>query len=239
MATNDKDQKPYPEEYAHIKEKVKEIQDKIKNLEKLKETNQGVSQNTLNYTPPGLLPPGILPTKRNTIAQRTRDFDKEIELAKTQGWTEIENTLKGDKSEAAKEIQERVMNELFPNDVLSMEEKDIAKLPEKQKDIEASQNFTQYLRLKSQNKLPVKAEKTETRTIDDSQRFTNQVLTYFKDKKEKGQEEKTVTTKEPKETLKDMSMSAKFSQSLSYTKVMDNPKSDKTPTRDKSDRDRE
>lgn len=239
MATNDKNKNHYPEEYAHIEEKVKELQERVKNLEKLKEENKGVSQHNLNYNPPGFNPPGIIQTQKSTIVQRSRDFDKEIEFVKSKGFEEIEKSLKADKSEVAKTIREQVREEFFPNELLSMEEKEAAKLPEQSKDIEASQNFTDYLRLKSQNKLPVRPEKIEARTIDDSQRFSIDAINFFKDKKQKEQPEKEVAPKESLEKPDSHSISMRFSQSLGYTKTLENSNKEKSPTRDKADRDRE
>ena len=238
MEPNEKNKSPYPEEYTHIGDKVKEIQERIKYLEKLKEENQGVSQYNLNYNPPGFHPPGFKVTQKSTIPQRESDLNKEIELLRTTAFNEIDQTLKGDKSDAAKVVREQVRNEFFPNQILSMEEKEIAKLPEKSKDIEASQDFTDYLRLKSQNKIPVKSEKNETRTIDDSQRFSIDAINFFKDKtsKEQGKEE---LPKASVETPKEATISARFSQTLGYTKALENSKIEKTPNRDKGDLEKE
>lgn len=249
--TNDKDKNKepaFPEGYEYFDDLMKEGLNRRKQIDKeLEAASKNTSMpnaHTLKYTPPGFT------TGRPS---GNRDFYLgKLEAEKIQIETGINQSIDremqalGTDPETAKQIHGMVMEKLYPNSLEGKGEKELEKVGKMEKDVDASQD---YMRVQIKNfregtpkdtKSPEEINKEAALTekeLNNSQEFMQQQITAVKKRgAEKIPDKLSTQGKEETKEQPTVSMSERFSQSLSYTKALEKSADKPAPTKTKDDK---
>lgn len=250
---DDKDKKKeptFPEGYEHLDDLMKEGLERRreidKQLEALSKDTAKPKVHAPKYTPPGF-------TTGRPSNNNSKDFAIEkLEGEKTQIELDIHERIDvhlhvfETDPDTAKQIRETVMDKLHPNPLEGKGEKELERVGKTEKDVNSSQD---YMRIQMKNfregtprdtKSPEEINRDAAKTekeLNNSQDFMQRQIAAVKERSA----EKTpdVPATQGKEETKDrptVSMSERFSQSLSYTKALEKSADKSTPTKGKEDK---
>jgi hypothetical protein len=234
MEKKDVRNEPFPKEYAHLEEIVKETENQIKLIDKEIETRGKNSGPAPRLNPPGYHSVGN-PNKFKTIEQL--EYEKGQIIDKT--ITKIEKGSKDASPEIRKSIKEKSLFRLDRNNLEDLSKDQLGNIKTHKKDIELSQKFAdaQIRHARNRNivqnakgnepKQEMELKKNE-KPMSMSQRFS-QSLSSNKFMDEKGRDVEATS----KNSEKGMTMSQKFSQSLSSSKSLENSKGPDLNSKDK------
>ncbi len=204
MEKPDEQNRPFPEGFEHVQERLnettehlKQIDGQIKNIPK----EQGP---TLKYNPPhfvGRAIPGSRDKTRIALEEKQHEIKMDV-LSKT------EPATRGADGQAGRVVRDRVRETLFPNPYRTLSQED------------------------------KQDQKSVLKEIEQSQDYMDAMLSP---KVDKPKEEPRQTQDAPeKKDMANMSMSARFSMSLNYTKATERSEPRPAPSRDRqADKDRD
>lgn len=248
---DDKDKKKeptFPEGYEHLDDLMKEGLERRREIDKeLEAASKDTSKpntHTPKYTPPGFT------TGRPSA---NKDFRvQKLEAEKTQIETGINKRIEREMQdlqtdpETAKQIRQTVMDKMYPNQFENMGEKQLERVGKTEKDVNASQDYmrTQMKNFrdgtpkdtKSPEEINRDAAKTE-KEMNSSQDFMQRQIAVVKERgAEKTPDVSPVQGKEEAKDRPTVSMSERFSQSLSYTKALEKSADKPAPKKAKEDK---
>lgn len=248
---DDKDKKKeptFPEGYEYLDDLMKEGLNRRREIDKeLEAASKDTSKpnaHTLKYTPPGFT------TGRPSA---NKDFRvQQLEAEKTQIETNITESVElqmhvlETDPETAKQIRQTVTDRLYPNQFENMGEKQLERVGKTEKDMNASQD---YMRIQMKNfregtpkdtKSPEEINRDAAKTekeLNNSQEFMQRQIAAVKERGiEKTPEAPSAQGKEEAKGQPTVSMSERFSQSLSYSKALEKSADKPTPTKGKEDK---
>lgn len=248
---DDKDKKKeptFPEGYEHLDDLMKEGLERRREIDKeLEAASKDTSKpnaHTPKYTPPGFT------TDRPSA---NKDFRvQQLEAEKTQIETGINKRIEREMQdlqtdpETAAQIRQTVMDKMYPNPFENMGEKQLEQVGKSEKDINASQD---YMRVqmknfregtpkdtKSPEEINREAAKTE-KELNNSQEFMQRQIAAVKERgTEKTPEAPAEQGRKEAKERPTVSMSERFSQSLSYTKALEKSADKSAPPKTKDDK---
>ncbi|MFN8345083.1 MAG: hypothetical protein U0X91_08770 [Spirosomataceae bacterium] len=245
---DDKDKKKeptFPEGYEYfeglIKSGLSRRQEIDKQLAALAKDSSTPNRYTPAYRPPGFV------TGRPSA---NKDFYiGRLEVEKLQIDTTIHTRIEremqaiGTDPETARQIRQTLTDKLYPNPFEGKGQKELERLGKMEKDVNSSQDFMRNLIKnyregtpkdpKSPQDIKREAEKTE-KELNNSQEFMQQQLAWVRNQAVK--EEKSLEPTEPTAQQPMLSMSARFSQSLNYTKALEKSAEKSAPAKGKDDK---
>lgn len=245
MDTQKQDAAPeskYPLEYSIIEQKVQNALEKIHQFDEKIKTMPNDRGPDLSYNPPGFLKSRQLGSRNQYI----NSLEKAKSEVKTETWQEIQKLLKEDNTPDAKKIRDLAREDIYPNNYKSMDNAEKRGYQSQSKDIEQSQDFMRDALDRARNnakdrELNALADSKpveQGRDLDKSQDLMNGLIEEYQQRN--SPEKETFDKNEPpQEKGETTSMSQRFSQSLGYTKALDQTEKDITPTIDKESPDRD
>ncbi|WP_273209109.1 hypothetical protein [Runella zeae] len=246
---NDKKKEPtFPEGYEHLDDLMKQGLERRQEIDKqLEALSKDPSKPTVyapKYTPPGFATGRPSGNKDFTIGR--------LEAEKTQIETgineriELQLQVMETDPATAKQIRQTVMDKLHPNVFEGKGEKELERLGKMEKDINASQD---YMRTQMKNfregtpKDPKSAADLQRESaqsekeLNNSQEFMQRQIAAVKERgTEKAPDVPAVQGREEAKGQPTVSMSERFSQSLSYTKALEKSAEKPSPTKTKDDK---
>lgn len=205
----DKEEYPFPEGYEYIGDIVSEARTKIeyidKQLDRTPRTFEKPKPFVPRYNPPGFLQPARPTNPMNVIY----DLEQQKTAIERQVNWRVERTIEAHRldEQTAGQLREATFNRLHPNPFDGKSELEMKWIRKQEKDINYSQEYMRWYLSKARAE---KAEKVATKT----------------------EPEPAVEKEQPAKPTQPFSISARFTQSLSYTKVQTG-KSPETPGKDK------
>jgi hypothetical protein len=245
METQQQDVAPeskYPLEYSHIEQKVQNALEKIHQFDEKIKTMPNDRGPDLSYNPPGFMKSRQLGSRDQYISS----LEKAKAHVKTETWQEIQQLLKEDNTPDAKQIRDLVREDIYPNDYKSMDEADKKEHLSHPKDIEQSQDFMRDALDKARNQAKERELNTladnkpmeQGRDIDESQDLMDSLIEEYQ-QRSSPEKEAIEQNEPPQEKGESVSISQRFSQSLGYSKALDQTGKNVTPTIDKESPDRD
>jgi uncharacterized protein with von Willebrand factor type A (vWA) domain len=248
---DDKDKKnepAFPEGYEYLDDLIRERLNRRKEIDQQLEASSKDTSTPNAYTPK-YTPPGFTTGRPSA----NKDFPiQKLEAEKTQIETGINKTIEREMRdletdpETAAQIRQTVMDKMYPNQLEGKGEKELERVGKMEKDVDASQD---YMRVQLKNfregtpkdtKSPEDINKDAAQTekeLDNSQEFMQQQIAAFKERgAEKTPEVSPTPGKEVAKGQPTVSMSERFSQSLSYSKALEKSTDKPTPTKTKDDK---
>ncbi len=238
----------FPEGYEYLDDLMKQGLERRQEIDQqLEALSKNPSKPTVyapKYTPPGFATGRPSGNKDFTIGR--------LEAEKTQIETgineriELQLQVMETDPVTAKQIRQTVMDKLHPNVFEGKGEKELERLGKSEKDINTSQD---YMRAQMKNfregpprdpKSPEEINRDAAKTekeLNNSQEFMQRQIAAVKERgAEKAPEQPPTPGKEEARAQPTMSMSERFSQSLSYTKALEKSAEKPNPTKTKDDK---
>ncbi|MFN8343994.1 MAG: hypothetical protein U0X91_03265 [Spirosomataceae bacterium] len=245
---DDKDKKKepaFPEGYEHlddlIKGRMNRRQEIDKQLEAASKDTSTPNKYTPKYTPPGFTT-GRPSANKEFWVQQLKTEKTEID---TGIYKQVEREMKDLEAdpETAAQIRQTLTEKMYPNPFEGKGAKELRKVGKMEKEINTSQD---YMRVQLKNfregtpkdpKSPEEIRKESVQTekeLNNSQEFMQRQIDFFR---ERGAEKaSTEPRKEEAKAQPTLSMSERFSQSLSYSKALEKSAEKPTPTKAKDDK---
>jgi hypothetical protein len=233
----------YPAEYAHIEERVQSALEKIRQFDEQIKTMPNDRGPDLSYNPPSFLKSRQLGSRDQYISS----LEKAKAHVKTETWQEIQQLLKEDNTPDAKQIRDLAREDIYPNTYKSMESAERQDHQGQSKDVEQSQDYMDATLESYRNRIKTKEldiipEKNpdieQGRDIDKSQELMTNLIEDYQ-QRDNSKKEDIEQSELPKEEGQSISISQRFSQSLSYSKALNQEDKGITPSIDKDSPDRD
>lgn len=238
----------FPEGYEHLDDLMKQGLERRQEIDKqLEALSKDPSKPTVyapKYTPPGFAT-GRPSGNKDFIIGRLEAEKTQIETGINER-IELQLQVMETDPATAKQIRQTVMDKLHPNVFEGKGEKELERLGKREKDINASQD---YMRAQMKNfregpprdsKSPEEINRDAAKTekeLNNSQEFMQRQIAAVKERgAEKTQDVPATPGKEEARAQPTMSMSERFSQSLSYTKALEKSAEKPSPTKTKDDK---
>ncbi len=243
-----KNEPAFPEGYEYFDDLMKDGLNRRKEIDRqleaaAKDTSKP-NAHTPKYTPPGFT------TGRPSA---NKDFPgQKLEAEKTQIETGINKRIEREMQdletdpETAAQIRQTVMDKMYPNQFEGKGEKELERVGKMEKDVDTSQD---YMRVQLKNfregtpkdtKSAEEINKDTAQTekeLNNSQEFMQQQIAAVKERgTEKTPEQPPIQAKEDTKGQPTVSMSERFSQSLSYSKALEKSADKPAPTKTKEDK---
>lgn len=246
---DDKKNEPaFPEGYEYLDDLIKERMNRRKEIDKqLEAASKDTStpnKHTLKYYPPGFTtgrPSANKEFQTEQLKAEKTQIDADIHES-----VELQIQVLETDPETAKQIRQTLTDKMYPNPFEGKGEKELERVGKMEKDINTSQD---YMRVQLKNfregtpkdtKSPEDIRKESVQTekeFNDSQEFMQRQIDAVKERgTEKTPEQSPTQGKEEVKGQSTVSMSERFSQSLSYTKALEKSSEKTTPTKDKNDK---
>jgi hypothetical protein len=233
----------YPPAYAHIEKKVRDAIEKINQFDEQIKNVQNDRGPDLSYNPPAFIKSRQLGSRDQLISS----LEKAKSQLKTETWKAVEQELNGKNSKLAKQARDLAREEIYPNDYQTMDEIQRNEQQNKTKDVEQSQDYMDAVLIdmrakrieREQNNLTEKPTiDRQNRNIEESQNRMAEIREESKQKNSLGKEE-NLQPELPNEPTASISISTRFSQSLNYTKTLEQSDKSIALTKDKESPDRD
>lgn len=233
----------YPAEYAHIEERVQSALEKIRQFDEQIKNMPNDRGPDLSYNPPGFLKSRQLGSRDQFISS----LEKAKAQVKTETWKDVEQILKDENSPSAKQILDLAREDIYPNSYKSMDSAERQGHQGQSKDIEQSQDYMDTTLESYRNRLKVmeldiipenKPDMEQGRDIDKSQGLMNNLIEDYQ-RRGSSKKEDIEQSELPKEEGQTISISQRFSQSLSYSKALNQEDKGISPSIDKDSPDRD
>ena len=233
----------YPAEYAHIEERVQSALEKIRQFDEQIKNMPNDRGPDLSYNPPGFLKSRQLGSRDQFISS----LEKAKAQVKTEAWEDVEQILKDENSPSAKQIRDLAREDIYPNIYKSMDSAERQDHQGQSKDIEQSQDYMDATLESYRNRIKEKEFSNfseskpnieQGRDIDKSQELMNKLIEDYQ-QRGSSKKEDIEQSELPKEEGQTISISQRFSQSLSYSKAIEQTEKNITPSIDKESPDRD
>jgi hypothetical protein len=246
MDTQDQNPAPkslYPPAYAHIEKKVRDTLEKIKQFDEQIKNIPNDRGPDLSYNPPAFIKSRQFGSRDQLISS----LEKAKSQLKTDTWKAIEQELNGKNSTLAKQARDLARGQIYPNDYQTMDETQRNEQQNKTKDVEQSQDYMDAMLIDVKAKRAEKEQKNlaekptidkQSRDMEASQNRMAEIMADAKQKNSLGKEE-TLQQELPNEPTANISISTRFSQSLNYTRTLEQSDKSIAPTKDKESPDRD
>jgi hypothetical protein len=240
---DDKKNEPtFPEGYEYLDDLIKERLNRRKEIDKQLEA-ASKNTSTPNKHTPKYSPPGFTTGRPSA----NKDFPiQKLEAEKTQIEAGINKRIEREMQEVetdpetAAQIRQTLTDKMYPNPLEGKGEKELERVGKMEKDVNASQD---YMRVQLKNfkegtpkdpKSPeeIKREATKNeKELNSSQEFMQRQIAAVKERRiEKTPQQPQTQEKEETKEQPTGSISARFSQSLSYSKALEKSAEKPTPT---------
>ncbi|AYQ30964.1 hypothetical protein [Runella sp. SP2] len=233
----------FPEGYEYLDDLIKGKLNRRAEIDKqLQAASKDASKpnhHTLKYSPPGFTTGPSGNKERQMEQWKAEKTQIEADINES---VELQMSVLETDPETAAQIRQTLMDKMYPNPFEGKGEKELQRVGKVEKDVNSSQDFMRNLIKnyregapkdpKSPQEIKREAEKSE-KEFNNSQGFMQQQLAWvrnpaIKEEKSEGQAKPTAQ--------QTMLMSARFSQSLNYTKALEKSAEKSAPAKGKDNK---